>query len=211
MRYFKKLRELLSSKILWSLLVAGFIIWTLMPHKEEKLIPQGKEGFTLYGVTLVGRDRRGRLWEVRAGEVWQAKNGNEVYCTGVERVVVYTEDQKEDFSFSSAWAHLLRKKDHLKLGGGIRGRLEGGIFSTEEAEINLETREIICPQPVVFTRDDLQISAGRMEGNIDKEDLLFSEEVLIERKGEFRIRGEALRYWGERKHFELLGGVELEL
>src|SRR5690606_18065638 len=118
MRYFKKLRKLLGSKILWSLLVAGFIIWTLMPHKEEKLIPQGKEGFTLYGVTLVGRDRRGRLWEVRAGEVWQAKNGNEVYCTGVERVVVYTEDQKEDFSFSSAWAHLLRKKDHLKLGGG---------------------------------------------------------------------------------------------
>ena len=99
----------------------------------------------------------------------------------------------------------------MKLGGGIRGRLEGGIFSTEEAEINLETREIICPQPVVFTREDLPISAGRMEGNIDTEDLLFSGGVLIERKGEFRIRGEALRYWGDRKRFELMGGVELEL
>ncbi|NLZ43446.1 MAG: LPS export ABC transporter periplasmic protein LptC [Clostridia bacterium] len=211
MRFLKKLQKLLSSKILWTLLITGFVAWTLLPRKEEKLVSPGKEGFTLYGVTLVGRDQRGRLWEVRAEEIWQAKNGNEVYCTNVERVVIYTEDQEEDFSFSAGWAHLLRKKDHLKLGGGIRGRLEGGFFRTEEAEIQLETREITCPQPVVFTREDLSISAGRMEGKIDPEDLLFTGGVLIEKKGEFRIHGEALRYWGHKKRYELMGGVELEL
>ena len=211
MRFLKKLKKLLGSKILWTLLVAGFITWTFLPHKEEKPISPGKEGFTLYGVTLVGRDRRGRLWEVRAEEIWQAKNGNEVYCTNVERVVIYTEDQEVDFSFSAGWAHLLRKKDYLKLGGGIRGELEGGLFRTEEAEIKLETREIACPQPVVFTKEDLSISAGRMEGKIDPEDLLFTGGVVIEKKGEFRIHGESLRYWGNTKRYELIGGVELEL
>ena len=75
----KKLQKLLSSKILWTLLITGFVTWTLLPRKEEKLVPPGKEGFTLYGVTLVGRDQRGRLWEVRAGEVWQAKTA--MKCT----------------------------------------------------------------------------------------------------------------------------------
>ena len=101
MRFLKKLQKLLSSKVLWTLLITGFVAWTLLPRKEEKLVSPGKEGFTLYGVTLVGRDQRGRLWEVRAEEIWQAKNGNEVYCTNVERVVIYTEDQEEDFSFSA--------------------------------------------------------------------------------------------------------------
>ncbi|HHU83347.1 MAG TPA: LPS export ABC transporter periplasmic protein LptC [Firmicutes bacterium] len=211
MLFLKKLQKLFVSKTLWTLLVAGFIIWTLLPHKEKDLITPGKEGFTLYGVTLVGRDQRGRLWEVRAEEVWQAKNGNEVICSNVEQVVVYTEDQEEDFAFSSGWAHLQRKKDHLHLGGGIRCQLEGGFFNTEEAEINLDTRMITCPQPVVFTREDLQISAGRMEGNIDTEDLIFTGEVVIEKKGEICIRGETLHYWGEKKHYELLGGVEMEL
>ncbi|NLY88999.1 MAG: LPS export ABC transporter periplasmic protein LptC [Firmicutes bacterium] len=211
MRFLERLRKLLTSKILWTLVIAAFVTWTFLPRKEEKPVSPGKEGFTLYGVTLVGRDRQGRLWEVRAEEIWQQKYGNEVVCTNVERAVVYTEDQEEDFSFSSGWAHLLRNKDYLKLGGGIRGRLEGGFFSTEEAEINLDTREIVCPQPVVFTREDLQISAGRMEGNIDTENLLFTGEVIIEKKGEFRIRAETLRYWGRMKHYELLGGVKLEL
>lgn len=211
MPFLNRLKKLLGSKILWTILIAGFITWTLLPQKEEKPVSPGKEGFTLYGVTLVGRDRRGRLWEVRAEEIWQAKDGNEVYCTKVERVVIYTEDQKEDFSFSAGLAHLFRKKDHLKLGGGIHGRLEGGSFRTEEAEILLETREITCPQPVVFTREDLSISAGRMEGKIDPEDLVFSGGVVIEKKDEFRIQGEALRYWGQKKRYELMEGVELEL
>lgn len=212
MRLLKKLQKLLGSKLLWTLLIAGFVTWTLLPHREEKfLVSPGKEGFTLYGATLVGRDRQGRLWEVRAEEIWQAKNSNEVLCSNVEQVVVYKKNQEEDFSFSSGWAQLKRKEDYLSLGGGIRGRLEDGFFSTEEAEINLETREITCPQPVVFTRDDLKISAGRMEGNIDKENLRFTGEVIIEKKGEFRVQGETLRYWGEEERYELMGGVELEL
>ena len=106
-------------------------------------------------------------------------------------------------------AHLFRKKDHLKLGGGIHGRLEGS-FRTEEAEILLETREITCPQPVVFTREDLSISAGRMEGKIDPKTWFFPVALSSRRRTNSVFKGGPSAIGG-RKRYELMGGVELEL
>lgn len=207
------IKRIFFSKIFWGVILGGLVVWSLIPYKEEvTLVSPGKEGVTLYGANLVGRDRRGRLWEIQAEEIWQSKDGKVVVCQNIEKATVFRKNDEEwDFSFRSAWARLETDTDYLTIGGGIRGRMEGGTFTTEEVEIDLSTRDIICSQPVVFENDDLRIYARRMEGNLRTELLVFQEEIIIEKSGEYQARGETLRYWGKEERYELVGGVELEL
>lgn len=206
-------KRIFFSKILWGAVLGGLVVWSLLPYKEEgRFVSPGKEGVTLYQATLVGRDRQGRLWEIRAGEIWQSTDGRVVVGQNIEQATIFRKNGEEwDFSFCSAWARLEREADHLTIGGGIRGQLEGGTFTTEEAVIDLSTRELLCPQPLIFDHDDLRIYARRMEGNFDTELLVFQGEVTVEKSGEYLARGEILRYWRKEERYELAGGVELEL
>jgi|GEM_PF-1948765 len=207
------IKRIFFSKIFWGVVLGGLVVWSLIPYKEEvPFVSPGKEGVTLYGANLVGRDRQGRLWEIEAGEIWQSKDGKVVVCQNIEKATVFRKNDEDwDFSFRSEWARMETDEEHLTVGGGIQGEMEGGNFITEEVEIDLSTRDITCPQPVVFENDDLRIYARRMEGNLRTELLVFEEEVVVEKNGEYHARGEILRYWGKEERYELAGGVDLEL
>jgi lipopolysaccharide assembly outer membrane protein LptD (OstA) len=102
------------------------------------------------------------------------------------------------------------RKNVLRIGGGIKGRIEQGGFETKEVEVNTKTSKIKVPGEIVFYREDLWIKAQEMTGDLDTEVLTFSGEILLI-EGDYTARGQSLKYYGKEERYVLEGGIEVEL
>lgn len=206
------IKKILTAKYFWAAVFLVVIARSLLPERElGPEIPVGKAGETLLGSHLVGWENQELSWEVWAKEIWRSKDGREIIFRVIKEAVFFkNSDRENEFAFSADWAGYEEKKKMLIIGGGIKGRIDEGSFTTEKAEINTETKDITVPGAIVFTENDFRVEAGEMKGNLDTEILNFSGEILITEK-DYRVRCRSLRYFGKEDRFELEKELEVEL
>lgn len=207
--------KVFQSKLFWGIVLVGLAVLTWRPRKElPPQIPVGKQGMTLLGSNLIGWKKQEPKWEVKAETIWRSKDEKTIIFQNLSEAVIYktTTDngRSEHLSFSAPWAELNMRTNILRLGGGIKGRINQGGFETEEAQVNTETNEIEAPGKIIFFHDDLRIEAQQMTGNLDTEALVFTGEVLLE-EGDYTARGKSLKYYGKEERYVLEEEIEVEL
>lgn len=206
------LKRLLSSKYFWGLIVLALVIWSLIPRQDNRSeIPVSREGMTLVGTALIGWEKQEINYKVVAREIWRSKDEKTLVIRGIEEAFFFKcADRQEEFSFTADWARIDNTKELMVIGGEITGWVDSGTFETEEAEVNMDSKDITVSSPLTFFKEELRIEAQRMEGNLDTENFLFTGDIKVYEK-DYHLRGERLRYFGREGRFELEGELEVEL
>lgn len=190
------------------ILLVFFSLRPLPERVTEQSLKTEQQGVTLLGSRYEGWEGTAKIWAMEAAEIFRTADGRRITFRGVKNIVFWPENGqpftlKADKGFLDLKVNLLTLKE-------ISGDLNGGELLTREMEIDLDKKEINCPQLLTFKKEGLALQANRMAGNFETGEYQFSGDLEVIQKDQ-RLRGRIFTYYAKEDRFQIQGEVEVEL
>ena len=138
---------------------------------------------------LDGWDNGQKIWEIRAGKIWQGNEGGNLNFEEIANGVIFSVKERR-VDFRARWARFEKYSNRLFIGGGITARIHEGTLKTSGAVMNFQTGEMVCQQEVRFQGKEAMMKAARITVNFER------EELNLEGGGELVQNGDSLRAGG---------------
>ncbi len=205
-----RVRRVFKKSLIYFTILLVLVLFYLGLHSEREIPASYLEnkGFLLYNASYEGWDEAKRLWVVEAEQIWQAKDGRNLFFQGIKKFQFFQEDERS-FSLHANEAKMEFKKELLTI-YEVSGFMVEGEFTTKEVKINTKTKQVLCENRIIFQKEGLKVEADRMEGDLNAEEYLFSGNLKVKQKNNYS-RGKTFRYFAKEDCFEIQGEVEVEL